>query len=157
MSLCLRATGFNFLMAVCVGRPRPSLPSVRWPLACARRAGAAYSGVCGGLLGLDPQFVSLALVLWCALVRRAVWCRVSSWFVVLVRAVLWCVLLCRAVLRRVVPWCAALCRVAPRRAVVCRVLGSLVVVRCMVVRCGAVCRVASCCAVVGAWGGVGGG
>ena len=157
MSFCLPGAGFNFLVAACVGGPPPSLPGVRWPLAGVRRAGAASSGVYGSLLGLDPLVLSLVSVLWCALVRRVVSCRVLPCCVVLVRAVLWCALLCRAVLRRVVPWCAALCRVAPRPVMVCRVFGGLVVVRCTAVRCGAVCRVASCCAVVGAWGGFGGG
>ena len=121
------------------------------PLAGVWRAGSALSRVCGGLVGLDPRLVSLALVLWCAVVRRAVSCRVSPCRVVLVRAVLRCALLCRAVLRRVALWCAELCRRAPRCAVVCRVLGCLVVVCCTVVCCGAVCRVALCCAVVGRW------
>ena len=157
MSLRLRGAGFNFLVAVCVDGPPPSLPGVRWPLVGVRRARAASSGVCGGLLGLDPRLVSLALVLWCAMVRRAVSCGVSPCCGVLVPAVLWCALLCRAVLRRVVPWCVALCRVAPRGPVVCGALGCVDVVRCTAVRCGAVCPVASCCAVVGAWGGVSGG
>ena len=121
------------------------------PLAGVWRAGTAPSRVCGGLVGLDPRFVSLALVLWCAVVRRAVSCLVAPCCVLLVRAVLQCALLCRAVLRRFVLWCAAMCRVVARCAVVCRVLGCLVVVCCTVVRCVAVCRVASCCAVVGRW------
>ena len=107
--------------------------------------------VCGGLVGLDPPLVSLALVLWCAVVRRAVSCCVLPCRVMLARALLRCAVLCCAVLRRVVPWCAALCRIAPRRALVCRVFGCLVVVRCTVVSCCAVCRAASCCAVVGRW------
>ena len=143
MSLRLRGAGFNFLGAFCVGGPPQSLPGLRWLLAGMRRAGAASSGVCGGLLGLDPRLVSLALVLWCALVRRGVSCRASPCCVVLVRAVMWCALLCRAVLRRVVPWCAALCRVALRPVVVCHVLACLVVVRCTAVHCGVVCCVAS--------------
>ena len=157
MSFRLCGAGFNFLVAVCVGGPPPSLLGVRWPLAGVRQAGVASShgcgrvsspsGVCGGLLGLDPRLVSLVLVLWCALVRRAVSCCVLPCGVVLVHAVLWCALRCRAVSRRVVPWCAVLCRVAPCRVLVCRVVGCLVVVRCTAVHCGALCRVASCCAV----------
>ena len=151
MSLRLRGAGINFLAAVCVGGPPPSLPGVQWPLVGVWRAGAAPSGVCGGLAGLDPRSVSLALVLWCAVVRRAASYRVSPCCVVLVRAVLRCALLGHAVWRRVVLWFAALCRVASRRAVVCCVVGCLVVVRCTVVRCGALCRAASCFAVVGRW------
>ena len=113
-------------MAVSVGRLPPSLLGVRWPLAGVRRAGAASSGVCGGLLGLDPRLVSLALVLWCAVVRRGVSCGVLPYCVALVRAVLSCTLLCRAVLRRVVLLCAALCRFAPRHVVVYHVVGCLV-------------------------------
>ena len=157
MSLYLCGAGFNFLVAVCVSGLPLSLPGVRWPLAGVRRAGAASFGVCGGLPGLDSQLVSLALVLWCALVPRGVSCRVSPCCVVLVCAVLWCALLCRAVWRRVVQWCDTLCCVAPRRVVVCGFLGCLVVVRSTAGRCGVVCRVASCCAMVGAWGGVCGG
>ena len=149
MSLRLRSSSINLLAAVCVGGPPRSLPGVRWPLAGVWRAGAAPSGSCGGLVGLDPRLVSLALVFWCAVVRCAASCRVSLCCVVLVRAVLRCALLGRAVLRRAVLWCAALCRVPSRRAVVCCVLGCLVVVQCTVVRCGAVCRAASCFAVLG--------
>ena len=74
VSLCFCGAGFNFLVAACVGGPAPSLPGVRWPLAGVRRVGVALShgcgpvsspsGACGGLLGLDPRLVSLALVLW---------------------------------------------------------------------------------------------
>ena len=165
MSLRLCGAGFNFLVVVCDGGSSPSLPGVRWPLAGVRWAGVALShgcgcvsspsGVCGGLLGLDPRLVSLALVLWCALVRCAVLCRVSPCCAVLVCAVLLCALLCRAVPRRVVPWCVLpwrgwLRRAAPRRAASC--CG----VSCGGVPCRgavhggalhAVCRVASCCAV----------
>ena len=132
MSLRLRGAGINILAAVCVGGLPPSLPGVRWPLAGVWRAGAAPSAVCGGLARLDPWLVSLALVLWCAVVRRAALWRVSLCCVVLVRAVLRCARLVRAVLRRIMLWCAALCRVASRRGVVCCVLGCLVVVRCTV-------------------------
>ena len=155
VSLRLRGAGFNVLVAVCVAGPPPSLPGVQWPLAGVRRAGAASSGVCGGLVGVDPRLVSVALVSWIAMVRHGVSCCVLPCCVVLVRALLWCALLCRSVLRRVVPWCAALCRVAQRRVVVYRILGCLVVVPCMAVRCGAVCRIALCCALVGVWGGIG--
>ena len=151
MSLRLRGAGINFLAAVCVGGPPPSLPRARWPLAGVWQAGAALSGPCGGLFWLNPRLVSLALVLLCVLVRGAASCRVSPCCLVLVRAVLRCALLCRAVLRHVVPWCAAPCRVAPRCAVGCCALGCLVLVRCTVVRCAAVCRAASCCALVGRW------
>ena len=108
-------------------------------------------GVCGGLFWLDPRLVSLALVLWSAVVRRAALCRVLPCCAVLVRAVLRCVLLGRVVVCCVVPWCAALCGVASRRAVACCALGCLVLVHCTVVGCGAVCRAASCFAVVGCW------
>ena len=149
MSLHPRGAGMNFLAAVCVGGPPPLLPGARSPLACAWWAGEAPSGVCNGLVRLDPRLVSLALVLWCAVVRRAVSCCVSPCCIVLARAVLWCAVLCRAVLRRVMPWCAALCRVAPLRAMLCRVSGCLVMVRCTVVRCGAVCLAACWCPGVG--------
>ena len=151
MSLRPRGAGMNFLAAVCVDRQPLSMPGAPWPLAGAWWAGVAPSGVCGGLVGLDPRLMSLALVLWCAVVHRAVSCLVSPCCVLLARAVFRCAVLCPAVLRRVVPWCAALCRVAPRRAVVCRVFCCLVVVRCTVVPCGAVCRAASCCPVPGRW------
>ena len=134
-----------------MGGPPPSLPGVQWPLVAELRARAAPSGVFGGLAGLDPQSVSLALVLWCAVVRCAAPCRVLPCCVLLLCAVLRCALLDRAVWRRVVLWCAAQCRVASRRAVVCCIVGCLVVVRCTVVRCSALCRAASCFAVVGRW------
>ena len=160
MSLRLAGAGFNFLVAACVGGTSPSLPGVRWSLAGVRRVGVALShgcgrvsspsGACGGLLGLDPRLVSLAWVLWCALVRRAVSCRALPCCTVLVCDVLRCALLCHAVPRRAVPWCAApwrgwLRRIEPRRTVSC--CGLL----CRGVPCrgalhgGAVCRVASCC------------
>ena len=151
VSFRLRCAGFNFLAAACVGRPPPLLLCVCWPLAGVWRAGAAPSGACGGLFWLDPRLASLALVLWCAVVRRAALCRVSPCCVASVRAVLRCALLGRAVLRSAAPWCAALCRVASRRAVACCALWCLVVVRCTVARCGAVCRAASCCSVVDRW------
>ena len=126
--------GLNFLVAACVGGPSPSLPGVRWPFAGVRRAGVALShgcgrvsspsGTCGGLLGLDPRLVSLALVLCCALVRRAVSCRGLPCCAVLVCAVLQCALVCRAVPCRVVPGCVVpwrgwLRRGEPSRAVSC--------------------------------------
>ena len=168
MSPRLCGAGFNFLVAVCAGGPPPSggggglLTGVRWPLACAWRAGVALSHgcgrvsflsrVCGGLLGLDPRLVSLALVLWCALVRRAVSCCALPCWSVLCCGALCSVVSCRAVSCRGVSCrgvagCTVLCRAALCCAVLCRVVGSLVVVRCTAVRCGAVCRVASCCAV----------
>ena len=150
-SLRLRGAGMNFLVAVRVGRPPSLLPGARWPLAGAWRACGAASGVCGCLSCLVPRLASLALVLWCAVVRRAASCRFSPCCVVLVHAVLQCALPGRAVLRRVVPWPAALCRVASRRVVACCALNCLVVVRCTVARYGAVCSAASCNAVVGRW------
>ena len=115
MSLRNCCAGFNFLVAACVGGRLPSLPGVQRPLAHVRRVGVALShgcgrvsspsGACGRLLGLDPWLVSLALVLWCALVRRAVWCPALPCCAVQVFAVLRCSLLCRAVLRCLVPWC----------------------------------------------------
>ena len=112
MSLRLCGVSFNLLVVVCVGGPSPSLPGVRWPLAGVRWAGVASShgygrvsspsGVCGGLLGLDHRFVSLASVLWCAVVRRAVSSCVSPCCAVLVCTVLWCAPLCHTVPRSVV-------------------------------------------------------
>ena len=144
-----RGAGFNILAAVCVGGLLLFLPGARWPFAGVWRAGAGLPGVCGGLFWLDPRSASLALMLWCAVVRCTASCCVLPCCVVLVLAVLRCALLGRVVWRCVVPWCAALCRVASRRAVACCALGCLVLVRCTLVRCGAVCRAALCCAVVG--------
>ena len=141
VSLRLCGAGIDFLVAVCVGGRPPLLPGAWWPLAAVWRAGAAPSGVCGGLFWLDPRLASLALVLCCAVVRRAASCRVSPCCVVLVRAVLRCAPL----------GLAALCRVASRRVVACCALGCLFLVRCTVARCGAVCRAASCWSVVGRW------
>ena len=124
---------------------------------CAVALCRCVAGWCGSFRGVRwfelvrPSVSVLCLVLCCAVVRRAAWCRVLTCCVVLVRAVLPCALLGRAVLRRVTSWCAALCRVASRRSVACCALGCLVVLRCTVVRCGAVCRAASCCPVVGRW------
>ena len=145
MSLRLCGAGFNFLVVACVGAPSPSLPGVRWPLASVRRVGVALShgcgrvsspsGACGGLLGLDPRLVSLALLLWCALVRRAVSSRALPCCALLVCAVLRCPLFCCAVLRCVMPWCVVLWRgwlrrALPRRFVWC---------------CGVSCRGVPCC------------
>ena len=73
VSFRLRGAGFNFLAAVRVGGPPPLLPGVRWLLAGVWRAVAVPSRVlarcCGGLFWLDPRLASLALVLWCAVVR----------------------------------------------------------------------------------------
>ena len=144
VSVCLCGAGFNFLVATCVGGPLPWLPGVRWPLAGVWRVGVTLShgcgrvsspfGACGGLLGLDPRLVSLALVLWCALVRHAVSCRALPCCAVLICAVLRCALLCRAVPRRVVPWCVVPWRgwlrcAVPHRAVSC---------------CGVTCRGVPC-------------
>ena len=122
----------------------PSLPGMQWPLAGVRRVGVALShgcgrvsspsGVCGGLLGLGPWLVSLALVLWCALVRRAVSYRALLCCDVLVCAVLRGALLFCAVPRCLVPWCVVPQRgwlrcTVPRRAVWC------CAVSCRVVRC----------------------
>ena len=115
MFLGLRGASLNFLVAVCVGGPPLSLPGVWWPLAGVRRAGAASSGVCGGLVGLDPRLVALALVLWCALVRRGVLCRVSSCCLVLVP-------LCCSAPCSVLPCCAVSCRGVPRCAASRRVV-----------------------------------
>ena len=99
-------------------------------LAGVRRVGVAFphgygrfsspSGAPGGLLGLDPRLVSLALVLWCALVRRAFLCRALRCCAVLVCGVLRCPLLCCAVPRGVVLWCIVPPRGWLRRAVPCR-------------------------------------
>ena len=110
-------------------------------------------GVCGGLPGLDPRLASLALVLWCTLVRRAVLCCALLCCAKLFRAVLRGDLLCCAVPCRVVPWCVlpwrgGLRRAAPRRAVLC------CVVSCRGVPCrcalhgGALCCCAPCCPVL---------
>ena len=135
----------TFPVAACVGGLSPSLLGVRWPVGGVRWAGVALShgcgrvfspsGLCGGLLGLDPMSVSLVFVLWCALVRRAVSCRVSPCCAVLVCAVLWCALLCCAVPRRVVAWCVVPLRGWLRRAVP----------RCAASCCGVSCRGVPCC------------
>ena len=140
---------------------------------------SSLSGACCGLLGLDPRLVSLALVLWCTLVRPAVSCCFSPCCVVLVRPVLWCAPLCRAVPRCVVPWCVVPWRGRPQRAVPrraelccgvsCRGVpccGALDggLLRCVVPCCFVLCRVSLCRGVcwalptaVPAWGGVGAG
>ena len=115
------------------------------------RCVAGCRGSFWGVLSLDlvrPSVSVPCFVLWCAVVRRAVSCRVLTCCVVLVHALLRCALLGRAVLRRAAPWCAALCCVASRRAVACCAFWCLVVLRCTVVHCGAVCRAPSCCAMV---------
>ena len=189
MSLRLCGAGFNFLVAVRVGAPSPSLPGVRWPLAGVRRVGVVLlhgcggvsspSGACGGFPVLDPRLVSLALVLWCALVRCAVSCRALPRCAVLLCAVLRCALLCRTVPRCVLPWCAVpwrgwLRRAVPRRAVWCcgvscrgvRCHGALhgCALRCGVTCCPLLCRVSLCRGVfwalftaIPAWGGIGAG
>ena len=144
MSLRLCGAGLSFLVAACVGWLSPSFRGLRWPLAGVRRVGLALSHGCGrvsspsqacsGLLRLDPRLVSLAFVLLCALVRRAVSCRALPCCAVLVRAVWRCALLCRAVSRHVGPWCAVPWRgwlgcVVPHRAVSC---------------CGVLCRRMPC-------------
>ena len=116
MSLRLCGARFNFLVAVCVGGPLPSLLGVQWPLAGVRQAGVASSGMCGGLLGLDRRLVSLALVLWCALVRRVVF---VPFFTVLRRACLCCVVVRPALLCRAAPCRAVVCCAVPRRAASC--------------------------------------
>ena len=115
-----------------MGGPSPSLPGAQWPLGGVRRVGVALShgcgrvsspsGACSGLLGLDPWLVSLALVLWWALVRCAVSCRALQCCAVLICAVLQCALLCRAVPRCVMLWCVVPWRNWLRRAVLCRVV-----------------------------------
>ena len=75
VSFRLRGASCNFLAAAGVGGPPPLLPGARWPLAGGWQAGAAPSRVCGGLIWLDPQLASLTWccgVLWCAVLRRAV-------------------------------------------------------------------------------------
>ena len=134
MSLLLCGAVFNFLVAACMGGPMPSLPGVRWTLPGVRRVGVALphscgrvsspSGACGSLLGSDQRLVSLALVLWCASVRRALSCHALLFCSVLGCGVLRCALLCRAVRRCVVPWCVMLWlgllrRAVPRRVVSC--------------------------------------
>ena len=118
VSFRLRSAGFNFLAAVCVGGPPTLLPGVRWPLARVWRGGAVPSGVCGGLFWLDPRLASLALVLWCAAVRRVAPCRA---------------VVCRSVPRRVASCCGVLCFGVPR---------------CGVLHCGALPCGVPCCLVL---------
>ena len=144
MSLRLRGAGINFLVAVRVGGLPPLLPGARWPLAGVLRAGAAPSGVCGGLLWVDPRLASLALVLWCAVVRRAASCLVSPCCVVVVRAVLR-----PAGLYRVAPCCAVVCRSVPLRVVSCCGVLCLGVpcrgaLHCGALRCGVPCCLVFC-------------
>ena len=114
VSFCLRGAGFNFLAVVCVGGPPLLLPGVRWPLAGVWRAGAVSSGECAGLFWLDLWLASLALVLWCAVVRRVAPCRA---------------VVCRSVPRRVASCCGVLCFQVP-------CLGAL---HCGALRCGVPC------------------
>ena len=75
VSLGLRGASFNFPAAACVGGPPQLLPGVQWPFAGVWRAGPVPSGVCGGLIWLDPWLASLAWccgVLWCTVLRRVV-------------------------------------------------------------------------------------
>ena len=162
MSLRLCGAGFNFLVAACVGGRSPSLPGVRWSLAGVRRVGVALShgcgrvssssGPCGGLLGLDPRFFSLALVLRCALVRLAM-LHHAGLCCVAVRSALSCrAAPCRAVVCHAVAWLAALCCAVPRRVVFWCVVwwGALswcVARRCTAVRCAVLPRVVPCIAV----------
>ena len=147
--MCFRlcGAGFNFLAAACVGGPPPLLPGVRWPLAGVWRAGVAPSGVCGGLTWLDPRLASLALVFWCAVVRRAATCRVSP---VLRRGDLRCVAVRPAGPRRVAPCRPVVCRSVPRRvALCCGMLCFGVLFRgalhCGALRCGLPCCLVLCC------------
>ena len=103
-----------------MGGPPPLLPGVRWPLASVWRAGAVPSGVCGGLFCLDLRLASLALVLWCAVVRcvapcRAVVCRSVPRHVASCRGMLCFGVPCRGALhcgalRWGVPCCLTFCR-----------------------------------------------
>ena len=75
VSLRLRSAGLNFPAAACVGGPPPLSPGLRWPFAGVWRAGAVPSGVCGGLIWLDPRLASLSWccgVLWCAVLPHVV-------------------------------------------------------------------------------------
>ena len=137
-----------------------------WPPVRAWWAGVVVSHGCGpvsflfgargGLIGLGRRSAFLSLVLWCALVCRAVLCCALLGCVALLRAVLCCASLCHAVpchvvpcptlpccgvLRLAVPCRAVPCRVAPCGGVPCRVA-----VRRRVVCCDALCCVALCCA-----------
>ena len=138
MSLCLRGAGFNSVAAACVGGPPPLLPGVRWPFAGVWRAGAVSSGVCGGLIWLDPRLASLAWccgVLWCAVQRRVVFCCAAScWSVPCCGAPCWAAPCC-AVSRRAVPLCASLRRVVLWRAVLWGALSCCVALWCAAVRC----------------------
>ena len=120
VSFRLRGAGFNFLAAVCVGGPPPLLPGARWPLAGVWRAGAVPSEVCGGFFWLVLRLAFLALVLWCAAVRRGAPCRA---------------VVCRYVPRRVVS----------RRNVLCFGLHCLGALHCGALRCGGPCRLVLCC------------
>ena len=99
MSFRLRGAGFNLL-----GGQPPLLPGARWPLAGVWRAGAAPSGVCGGLFWLVLQVrVSRALVCRSVPRRVASWCGVLC-FGVPCRGALHC-----GALRCGVPCCLVLC------------------------------------------------
>ena len=75
------------------------------------------SGMSGGLIGLVLRLASLALALWCALVRHAVLCCALPCCAALFRAALRCAPLCRALLCRVVLCCALWSRGGLRLAV----------------------------------------
>ena len=101
---------WRFVSAGC----RHRCQRVPWPLAGVQRAGAACYGLCGSLLGLESRLVSLALVLWCALVRCVVSC-----FAVMRPAGPCCVVVRPALSCRVAPCRAVVCRAVPRRAALC--------------------------------------
>ena len=120
MSFRLHGAGCNFLVAVCVGGPPALLPGVRWPLAAVWPASAVPSRVCGGLFWLDPRLASLALMLWCAVVRRVAPRRA---------------LVCRSVPHRIVSCCGVLCFAVP-----CHGAWHCGALRCGVPCCLVLCR-----------------
>ena len=159
MSLGFCGARLNFLVAACAGRPSPSLPGVRWPLACVWRAGVALSHGCG-LARVEP---TVSVPCFDAVVCFGAPCCVVLCFVVLCRAGLCCVAVrsvllsccaapCRAVVCLAVAWLAAPCYAAPRCVALCCVVwwGALSwcsARRCAAVRCAVLPRVVPCFAV----------
>ena len=109
------------------------MPGTRPTLGSVWRAGAVPSGVCGGLFWLVLCLASLALVLWCAVVRRVAPCRA---------------MMCRYVPRRVASCCGVLCFGVPcRGALHCGAL-RCVVPCCLLLCSGGSVEVSLACVVV---------
>ena len=171
MFLCLCGAGLKFLVAVCVGEPSPSLPGVRWPLACVHRAGVAGSHGCGrvsspfrGLRRLAPVRPSVSVpcfgvvvccgVPGCVVPCFAVLCRVGLCCGVVRSALSCCAAQCPAVVCPAVAQLAAPCCAASRRVVLWCVaswdaLSWCVARQCAAVRCARLLRVVPCIAVPG--------